>query len=152
MAKTNQPLTLAAVGCGSRARTYCKIAASLDGRYSVVAGADPVPERRGAMRGISNNPDFRAFASADELLAEDRLADVLIIGTQDDYHFEPAKKALEKGVNEQLGDLLNANFDLRASIMDISKANREMARSPGQHQRGIRRHIRQHGDGFLAGG
>ncbi|MCB0839925.1 MAG: GHMP kinase [Bacteroidetes bacterium] len=45
-----------------------------------------------------------------------------------------AKKALEKGVNEQLGDLLNANFDLRASIMDISKANREMvdiARSVG---------------------
>ena len=92
-----QPLTIAAVGCGSRARTYTSIAMAMDGRYQVTAGADPVPERRDAMREISANPDFKAFESADELLAQDRLADVLIIGTQDDYHFEPAKKALAKG-------------------------------------------------------
>lgn len=92
-----QPLTLATVGCGSRARTYSKIAVSLGDRYQIVAGADPVPERREAMQEISNNPAFLSFESADELLAQERLADVLIIGTQDNYHFEPAKKALEKG-------------------------------------------------------
>ena len=97
MATSLQPLTIAAVGCGSRARTYTSIAMSLDGRYQVTAGADPVPDRLDAMRTISANPDFKAFESADELLEQDRLADVLIIGTQDNYHFEPAKKALEKG-------------------------------------------------------
>ncbi len=97
MSTTHQPLTIAAVGCGSRARTYTSIAMSMEGRYQVTAGADPVPDRLEAMRTISANPDFKAFESADELLAQDRLADVLIIGTQDNYHFEPAKKALEKG-------------------------------------------------------
>ncbi|MGB1258519.1 MAG: Gfo/Idh/MocA family protein [Akkermansiaceae bacterium] len=93
----SSPMTLVAIGCGSRARTYCKIAVSLTGRYQVVAGADPVQERRDAMRVISENENFQSFDSADALLAEDRLADVAIIGTQDNYHFEPAKQALEKG-------------------------------------------------------
>lgn len=97
MVSDNTPLTLAVAGCGSRARTYCRIATSFADRYQVVAGADPVPERLESMRGISENPDFLAYDSADELLAQEKLADVLIIGTQDNYHFEPAKKALEKG-------------------------------------------------------
>ncbi|BDS06721.1 oxidoreductase [Oceaniferula spumae] len=91
------PLTIATCGCGSRARTYSKIARTLGDRYSIVAGADPIPERLEAMREISGNDDFLAFSSADEMLEHDRLADVMIIGTQDQYHFEPAKKALEKG-------------------------------------------------------
>jgi len=66
-------------------------------RYHVVAGADPIPERRDALREISKNDAFRSFESADDLLDQDRLADVMIIATQDNYHFEPAKKALLKG-------------------------------------------------------
>jgi len=97
MSSTHKPLTIAVAGCGSRARTYCKIGLSLDNRYQVVAGADPVPERRDAMREISQNPDFQSFESADELLAQDKLADIMIVATQDNYHFEPTKKALEKG-------------------------------------------------------
>ena len=97
MSPSSKPLTIAAAGCGARARTYCKIAQSLGDRYSIVAGADPVSGRLEAMQKISNNPEFKAFDSAEELLAEDKLADVIIIGTQDNYHFEPAKKALEKG-------------------------------------------------------
>lgn len=121
------PLAIAAIGCGSRSRTYCRIAAALDGRFSVVAGADPVPERRDVMRDISNNPDFRSFASADELLAEDRLADVAIIGTQDNYHFEPAKKALEKGYH-----LL-----LEKPAAQTLEETRELARLAKKHDRKI---------------
>ncbi|NWK55707.1 Gfo/Idh/MocA family oxidoreductase [Verrucomicrobiaceae bacterium N1E253] len=97
MSDSSQPLTLAAVGCGSRARTYSRIAMSMEGRYSVVAGADPIPDRVEALREISQNPDFRSFDSANALLEQERMADVLIIGTQDNYHYEPAKKALELG-------------------------------------------------------
>lgn len=92
-----QPLTIAAAGCGSRSRIYASIAASMGDSFSITAGADPLPERRAAMKKIANNPHFTSFASAQELLEEDKLADILIIGTQDDYHFLPAKKALEKG-------------------------------------------------------
>lgn len=74
-----------------------KIAATMPERYNCVAGADPQPARVGIMRAISNNPEFQGFSSADELLEQPKLADVMVIGTQDNYHFEPAKKALEKG-------------------------------------------------------
>jgi len=94
---SQKPLTIAVLGCGSRSRTYCKIAKSFGDRYQVIAGADPVPERREAMREISQNPDYLSFNSGEELLAQDKLADVLIIGTQDNYHYEPAKAALKKG-------------------------------------------------------
>lgn len=97
MEQSASPLTLAVIGCGARARAYCKIAESLDGRYQVVAGADPVPERVNALKQISNNASFSGYESADQLLDLPRLADVAIISTQDNYHFDPAKKALEKG-------------------------------------------------------
>ena len=97
MSATGSPLTIAAVGCGSRSRTYTTIAATMPDRYKIVAGADPISHRVDYIREISNNPDFRSFDSAEALLAEDQLADVLIIGTQDNYHYEPAKAALKKG-------------------------------------------------------
>ena len=39
----------------------------------------------------------RLFKDAASLLAEPRLADVAIIGTQDDYHYAPCRKAMELG-------------------------------------------------------
>jgi len=90
-------------------------------RYSVVAGADPVPERREAMRGISNNPDFQSFKTADELLAQDRLADVMIIGTQDEYHFEPARKALEKGYHLLLEKPAAQTLDQTLELARLAK-------------------------------
>ena len=91
------PLTIAVCGCGSRARTYSKIAMDLHGRYAITAGADPIAARVDAIQNLSKNPDFQSFSSADELLEQPQLADLMLIGTQDKYHFEPAKKALEKG-------------------------------------------------------
>ncbi|MBK1830281.1 Gfo/Idh/MocA family oxidoreductase [Verrucomicrobiaceae bacterium R5-34] len=121
MFETDQPLTIATCGCGSRARTYSSIATTLGNRYSVVAGADPIPERREAMRNISNNPDFRSFNSADELLAEDRLSDVIIIATQDGYHFEPAKKALEKGYHLLLEKPAAQTLDQTLELARLAK-------------------------------
>ncbi|QQL44530.1 Gfo/Idh/MocA family protein [Sulfuriroseicoccus oceanibius] len=93
---TTKPLTIATVGCGSRALTYMKLAASRPEQFQIVAAADPIPERVAAAKEISQNPEFRSFDSADALLAEPKLADILIIGTQDNYHYGPAKTALLK--------------------------------------------------------
>jgi predicted dehydrogenase len=90
-------LTVAAIGCGMRGRIYTGLMADMPDRFTVVAGADPSPQRVEAVRAKADNPDFRGFDSADALLAEDRLADIAIISTQDAYHFEPCKRALEKG-------------------------------------------------------
>ena len=127
MSTPSQPLTIAAVGCGSRARTYTQIATTLGDRYRITAGADPVPQRLDAMREISANPEFQGFESADALLAKDRLADVLIIGTQDNYHFEPAKKALEKGYHLLLE---------KPAAQSLEEVN-ELARLAKKHDRKI---------------
>lgn len=90
------PLTLAAIGCGGRTHTYCSLATRRPERFRLVAAADPLPERLERLRPYAG-ADFRTFASAEALLAEPRLADVLVIGTQDTYHVQPCLKALERG-------------------------------------------------------
>ena len=92
-----KPLKIAAIGCGSRSRTYLTIAKQFPGQWEIVAGADPVAERVAKIKSISDNPDFQSFSSAEELRAQPKLADVVDNGTQDDYHYEPAKAAIKKG-------------------------------------------------------
>jgi len=74
-----------------------ELAALMPTRYEVVAAADPLAQRVERARKASRNPEFRGFADDAAILAEDKLADVMIIGTQDVYHVEPARAAMEKG-------------------------------------------------------
>jgi len=90
-------IRLAAIGCGPRARVYTSIAAGMPDRYSVAAAADPVQLRVEKIRNISKNPDFKGFASDKDILSQDKLADVMIIATQDNYHYEPCIAAMKKG-------------------------------------------------------
>lgn len=93
-------LTLAGIGCGSRTRTYMQLAMEQPERYKIVAAADPVIERTEAVKSYapeSEQQDILTFPSADALLSHGKLADVAIIGTQDDLHFEPCSKALQHG-------------------------------------------------------
>ncbi|MCB0193073.1 MAG: Gfo/Idh/MocA family oxidoreductase [Anaerolineae bacterium] len=90
-------LTLAAIGCGNRTQIYLALAARQPERYQIVAAADPDPERVAIVRHLSRNPDFVSFATADDILAQPQLADVMIIGTQDNYHYAPCRQALEQG-------------------------------------------------------
>ena len=95
--KPSKPLKLACIGCGARAQTYTELASRLPDRFEIVAGADPVRERVDKIRKLSHNPSFEGFASAQEFLARGKIADVLIIATQDSYHYESCRPALELG-------------------------------------------------------
>lgn len=69
-------------------------------RYRIAAAADPVKQRTEAVRDFAPEEErdsVRLFKDAASLLAEPRLADVAIIGTQDDYHYAPCRKAMELG-------------------------------------------------------
>jgi len=90
-------LQIAILGCGSRGRTYARIAASLDGRYEITAAADLVAVRVAAVTGLSAPGTTLSFADADALFAAGKLADVLIIATQDGDHFGHAVSALHAG-------------------------------------------------------
>ncbi|MDB6168775.1 MAG: oxidoreductase n-terminal [Verrucomicrobia bacterium] len=92
-----QPLKLAAIGCGSRTFIYFELAAKQPELYAIVAAADHNAARRTKARELSRNPDFREFVDDAALLAEPKLADVMIIATQDAFHFAHASAALRKG-------------------------------------------------------
>ena len=120
-----KPLRLAGIGCGGRTRTYLELAAKMPQFYEVTAAADPIPERVGMVRSFSNNPGFQAFASDKELLARPRLADVLIIGTQDQYHVEPCLAAMEKGYDILLEKPVAPNPE---DVLAIEKRATELGR------------------------
>ena len=104
-----------------------KIAGTMPDRYRCVAGADLVPERVEAMRRIAGHADFRGFGSAEALLAEPKLADVMVVSTQDEHHFAPAKRALELGYHVLLE---------KPAAQNIGEV-REVAEVARQHDRAV---------------
>jgi len=103
------PLTFAAIGCGGRVQTYSKGAALMPDRYQVVAAADPNPARLKLMRDIVPG-ELRTFADDRELFAAGRLADIVMIGTQDAYHVQPCIEAMRLGYDVLLEKPIATNF------------------------------------------
>jgi predicted dehydrogenase len=91
------PLSIAILGCGSRGRTYARIAASLGGRYQITAAADPVASRVAEVAALGTPGSIRTFCSDAGFFEAGKLADVLIIASQDAQHFDHAVRALQVG-------------------------------------------------------
>ncbi len=113
-----KPLRLAFIGCGARAQTYAQLAARRPDRFEIVAAANPRAERVEKLRRISANPDFRGFANAEALLSAGKLADVIIIATPDDYHYEPCRRALELGYDVLLEKPIATRVE---EVLDIER-------------------------------
>ncbi|MBI2928127.1 MAG: Gfo/Idh/MocA family oxidoreductase [Verrucomicrobia bacterium] len=114
----NKPLKLACIGCGARAQTYTTLAARRPDRFQIVAGADLVPERVEKIRRLSGRADFRGFPDAAALLAAGKLADVLLVATQDNDHYEPCRRALELGYDVLLEKPIATRID---QVLDIER-------------------------------
>jgi predicted dehydrogenase len=122
-----KPLTLAAVGCGSRVRTYTKYAALLPERYQVVAAADPNPARLRLMEALVPAGSLRTFASDRDLFAAGKLADILMIGTQDAYHVQPCIEAMRLGYDVLLEKPIATNFaEVRALELEARRLGRRV--------------------------
>jgi predicted dehydrogenase len=119
------PLKLACIGCGARATTYTTLATRRPDRFQVVAGADPVPERVARIRNLSSLPSFRGFDSAEELLGAGKLADAVIIATQDGFHHEHCKSALRLGYNVLLEKPISTTAE---QVLEIGRLAREVNR------------------------
>lgn len=91
-------ITAALLGAGSRgAGAYGTYGLSHPHEIQFVAIAEPNAERRENFKKLHNISDENCFETMDELLDKPRIADVMLICTQDKMHFEPASKAMEKG-------------------------------------------------------
>lgn len=107
----HRKLKLAGIGCGGRTRTYLSLAKKyFSDRFEIVAAADPVTERAEWLRRYASDPDsFRVFDCANALLAEEKLADVVVIGTQDVDHVQPCIAAMRKGYDVLLEKPISPN-------------------------------------------
>ncbi len=90
-------VTVAVVGLGGRGSVYMEYQDLFPGEMEVVAIADIIPEKVEKWAKKFHLPKERCFSSAEELLKQDRLADVMFICTQDRQHVGHAIPALEKG-------------------------------------------------------
>lgn len=120
------PLRLAGIGCGARTRAYLSLAAAMPDKYAVVGAADPIQERVDRVRReCGNRPGFRSFRDDTELLAAGKFADVVVIGTQDNYHVEPCVAAMEAGYDVLLEKPVATNLQ---DLFRLEKRARALGR------------------------
>lgn len=99
------PVKVAIIGLGGRGKdTYSKYVNRFPEKMQIVAIADPIESKRKDVAAIYGIPEENCYASAEELLAKDRLADVAFICTPDKMHYPHAMAALEKGYHLLLED------------------------------------------------
>ncbi|WP_158370888.1 Gfo/Idh/MocA family protein [Cellulosimicrobium cellulans] len=83
------PVTVALVGAGNRGQTYLSWAREHPGRARLVAVADPQRHRRDLV--AAGDPGVAHYADWRDLAAQGRVADMVVIATQDRDHAEPAE-------------------------------------------------------------
>ncbi len=93
------PVTFAIAGFGDRGSTYASMQNLFPDKMKVVAVADLDPAKVEKARRLYNIPQENCFASAEEMLEHDKLADVMVVSTMDRQHVGHAIPALRKGYN-----------------------------------------------------
>ncbi|MBE6912276.1 MAG: Gfo/Idh/MocA family oxidoreductase [Ruminococcaceae bacterium] len=108
------------IGAGMRGRGYTEY--MTDGKFRVVAVADPEKACRDYIKNKHNIPDDMCFGGWEEILALPKFADVAVIATSDKMHYEPAMKAIELGYNLLLEKPVAPTYRECRDIADAAKA------------------------------
>ena len=92
-------ITAALIGAGNRGTGYGKYAIDNANANEIefVAVAEPIDGRRNKFKDEHGIKEEKCFVGWKELLEQPRMADAVLICTQDQMHFEPTMKALELG-------------------------------------------------------
>ena len=85
------------IGAGLRGNGYTSRMRAYKEQFKVVAVADPLQIRRQDIQRKHDVPDEMCFDTYDEILSKPKMADLAIIATMDNAHYEPAMKAIELG-------------------------------------------------------
>jgi predicted dehydrogenase len=92
-----QPVTIAVLGAGARGHTFAGFAERFGDRAQVVAVADPRADRRDELADRLGVPADRRFGDWQELAAQQRLADAVVVTTPDREHVGPAVRCAGLG-------------------------------------------------------
>ena len=114
-------VTFAVCGMGNRGSVYAGQQLNFPDQMLVTAMADPRPERLEAANKHLHIPEENIFHSADEMFAQPKLADIMIISTQDAQHKEHALKALEIGYDLLLEKPISNKLEDIVTIANTAK-------------------------------
>ena len=118
-------VTFAILGMGNRGTAYASKLLKYPEEAQVVAMADNRRVRLDAANKYLHLSEDMLFDSADSILAQPKLADYMIIATQDAQHKEHALKAMELGYDLLLEKPISNKLD---DIVEISNAAQAMGR------------------------
>jgi len=117
----SKKLKVALAGLGSRGKdTYALTAKLFPEKIEIVAIADIDPAKVEDVVREYNIPKRACFYSAEELIAQDKLADVMFITTQDKEHVRQAIPALRKGYHLLLEKPISPDLDECREIVKVA--------------------------------
>lgn len=90
----NKTITAILIGAGNRGETYTSVMKQMGDKFKVIAVAEPIESRREDIRRKHDIPEEMCFTDWKDLLALGKIADVAVICTMDQQHYEPAMKAI----------------------------------------------------------
>ena len=90
-------LKVVLIGAGGRGVAYAENMKEQADKYEVVGVAEPIEKRRNTIQKMFDLEEKQCFATWQELLSKKKVADIAIIATQDDNHFDVSMKAIELG-------------------------------------------------------
>lgn len=124
----NKRLNVAIAGLGSRGKdTYAAAARLFPDKMKIVAIADTNLEKVRETAKEYQVPEEGCFDSAEEMLAKEKLADVVFIATQDRQHVKHAIPALQKGYHLLLEKPISPDLgECRELIRTAKECNRQV--------------------------
>lgn len=110
------------IGAGNRGRTYCNFMSKMPGKYKMVGVAEPHELKRAEFAARYGLAEDVCFASWEGILSKPKMADIAVIATNDDAHYEPAMKAIELGYDILLEKPVAQTAKECADIANAAKA------------------------------
>ena len=120
-------ITFAVIGLGNRGTAYIKNLQMFPDKAEIVAIADTRKTCVDAANEFAKLPNEMCFDGADSILAQKKLADVMIVATQDAQHREHAIRAMEVGYDLILEKpISNTLEDIQQIVSAAERLNRRV--------------------------
>ena len=114
------PVTFAIAGFGDRGSTYASMEKQFPDKMKVVAVADLDPAKVEKARNLYQIPEENCFSSAEEMLEQDRLADVMVVSTMDRQHVGHAITAQRKGYHILLEKPISPELSKCRELLEVA--------------------------------
>lgn len=120
---SSQPITVAVVGGGARGELYSRYALEHPDKMKIVAVAEPREAYRQAIAEQHNLPSDRVFTSWEQVAQQGKIADAIMICTQDNMHTEPAVVFAEQKYHMLLEKPMSPSAQECRQIVNAAKEN-----------------------------